>query len=322
MAAKAGNNHLNNEPKEFSAAQLSVPPEPALKSGHWRNFALMTAALALCFSVPLYELVKFAVGSDLYSYILLIPFISVYLARLKWKSLPSFSGAAQTPAIVFFAGGLAVLAGYALVRHSGFVLAEDDYLAFMASASFLFFAGGCCWFLGGKIVRALAFPIGFLVFMVPMPAFLRHEIESFLQTGSAIMAEGFFKLTGATFLRDGLVFQLPGINLEVAPECSGIHSSLVLFITSAMAGYLFLNSTWKRAILMLAVIPLALLRNGFRVYVIGELCTHIGPQMINSPIHRHGGPLFFALSLIPFFLLLIFLRRSERAGKNSKNPIN
>jgi hypothetical protein len=54
------------------------------------------------------------------------------------------------------------------------------------------------------------------------------------------------------------------------------------------------------------------------VYVIGELCTHIGPQMINSPIHRHGGPLFFVLSLIPFFLLLIFLRRSERAGKIPK----
>jgi exosortase/archaeosortase family protein len=65
------------------------------------------------------------------------------------------------------------------------------------------------------------------------------------------------------------------------------------------------------------VIPLAILRNGFRVFTIGELCIHVGPHMINSPIHRKGGPLFFALSLIPLFLLLVVLQKSERAGGRS-----
>jgi exosortase/archaeosortase family protein len=60
------------------------------------------------------------------------------------------------------------------------------------------------------------------------------------------------------------------------------------------------------------VFPLALLRNGFRVFTIGELCVHIGPDMINSPIHRRGGPLFFVLSLIPFFLLLLLLLKYDR----------
>ena len=50
------------------------------------------------------------------------------------------------------------------------------------------------------------------------------------------------------------------------------------------------------------VIPLAILRNGFRILVIGLLCVNVGPQMIHSLIHRRGGPLFFMLSLIPFFL--------------------
>jgi len=140
----------------------------------------------------------------------------------------------------------------------------------------------------------------------------------FLQHGSALAAHGFFQMTGATFLREGLIFQLPSITVRVAPECSGIHSSLVLFITSLVAGQLFLRSPWKRTILAVAVIPLALIRNGFRIYVIGELCTHIGPEMIDSPIHHRGGPLFFGLSLIPFFLLLYFLRKSERFAKKSK----
>ena len=115
------------------------------------------------------------------------------------------------------------------------------------------------------------------------------------------------------FLRDGLEFRLPDITLQVAPECSGIHSTWVLFITSLVAGQMILRRPWSRVLLCLVVLPLALLRNGFRVFVIGELCVHLGPRMIDSPIHHRGGPLFFALSLVPFFLWLYFLRQRERA---------
>ena len=278
----------------------------------------MTVVLVLAFSVPLYDLARFAAASDLYSYIFLVPLISAYLACLQRGKLPPFSGPARLPAAGFFLGGVAALAGYGLACRAGCPLTEDDSLALMMTAFILFFAGGGCWFLGKEIMRTLAFPIGFLVFLVPMPTALLNGIESLLQQGSALAAEGFFQLSGATFFRDGLVFKLPTITLQVAPECSGIHSTLVLFITSSVAGYLFLRSPWRRTFLVLAVIPLALLRNGFRVFVIGELCTHVGPEMIDSPIHHHGGPLFFALSLIPFFLLLFFLRRPERFKNNSK----
>jgi exosortase C (VPDSG-CTERM-specific) len=305
---------LKNERQEFAA-----PFAPPVKSsGSWQGFVCMVVVLLLAFSVPLYELARFAAASDLYSYILLIPFVSGYLVWVQRGKLPPWSVPSRLPAAVFSLGGLAALAGYALAKHVDFRLTDADFLALMMTAFVLFFAGGGCWFLGREIMRTIAFPIGFLGFLVPMPTFLLDGIESFLQQGSALAAAGFFQLVGATFLREGLVFRLPAITLQVAPECSGIHSSLVLFITSSVAGYLFLRSPWKRAVLILAVIPLALLRNGFRVFVIGELCTHVGPEMINSPIHHRGGPLFFALSLIPFFLLLFFLRKSERFDKHSK----
>jgi hypothetical protein len=48
--------------------------------------------------------------------------------------------------------------------------------------------------------------------------------------------------------------------------------------------------------------------------VLGELCVHVNPGMIDSPIHHHGGPLFFILSLGPFFLLLYYLRKTEPTG--------
>ena len=95
-------------------------------------------------------------------------------------------------------------------------------------------------------------------------------------------------------------------------ECSGIRSSLVLFITSLIAGKMFLKSQTHRALLAAFIIPLAIIRNGFRIFTIGMLCVHIGPEMIHSPIHHKGGPIFFALSLIPFFAFLWYLRRRER----------
>jgi exosortase/archaeosortase family protein len=111
---------------------------------------------------------------------------------------------------------------------------------------------------------------------------------------------------------------LPGITpIAVAPECSGIHSSLVLLICSLLAGWVFLEKVSFRTILTLSVVPLGILRNGFRIFTIGMLCSHVDPGMIHSPIHTRGGPLFFMLSLVPFFLLLFYLRHIERRGKES-----
>ena len=191
-------------------------------------------------------------------------------------------------------------------------LPTNDYL-FLTTAAFLglLLAAAFAW-LGTGMVRRLLFPVMFLSFMVPWPTPALDGIETFLQYASAEAASLFLAVSGEPVLRDGLVFRLPGITLQVAQECSGVHSSLVLLITSIIAGQLFFRTRWKRWALALAVIPLGILRNGFRILVIGMLCVHVGPEMINSPIHRRGGPVFFVLSLIPFFALLLWLRGGEK----------
>jgi exosortase len=128
---------------------------------------------------------------------------------------------------------------------------------------------------------------------------------------SADVSAAFFRMTGTPMLRDGNVFALPGIVIQVAQECSGIRSSWVLFITSLVASHLLLRSSWRRVALVAFVIPLGIVRNAFRILVIGLLCVHIGPEMADSAIHHQGGPLFFVLSLGPLFLLLWWLRRGE-----------
>jgi exosortase C (VPDSG-CTERM-specific) len=152
----------------------------------------------------------------------------------------------------------------------------------------------------------------FLVFLVPFPVVVTQGIEMFFQHTSSTAAHVMFLLSGTPVYRDGTYFQLPGLAIRVAEECSGIRSSLVLFITSLLAGYMFLRSPWRRAVLAFAVIPLAIVRNGFRVFTVSMLTMHVDPNAIHGPIHHQGGPLFFALSLVPFFLLLLWLRKSER----------
>ena len=269
--------------------------------------------------MPLWNLAWFAATSEFHSYILLIPFISFYLVWLKKGSFPVCSQPARKAASVFLTAGTLVLIAYWLFLHSRLKLMEDDYLAVMMISFLLFFFCICGLFLGREMLRATIFPLGLLVFMVPIPAFAMPTIDAFLQHGSAAAAQGFFSLSLMPFLRSGLTFTLPNISLQVAPECSGIQSSMVLLITGLVAGYLFLRKPGNRALLALLMIPLALLRNGFRVFTIGELCVHIGPQMINSPIHHRGGPIFFALSLIPLFLLLIVLQKTERAREKPKS---
>ncbi|PYL65541.1 MAG: hypothetical protein DMF20_08545 [Verrucomicrobia bacterium] len=79
----------------------------------------------------------------------------------------------------------------------------------------------------------------------------------------------------------------------------------------SIAEYYDRSCAWRRIVLVAFIIPLGILRNGFRILVIAVLCVNVGPQMIHSVIHRRGGPLFFALSLVPLLLLLAWLHKGE-----------
>jgi exosortase C (VPDSG-CTERM-specific) len=294
-----------------------VGTEPAPLRRQTKRFVLFVLGLSACFARPLWALGQYSLHSDFFSYILLIPVISLYLIWLKKADLPGQAGVSWKWGGAAALGGLALLIGYEWAGHSGWRPQTEDYLTLMTASYLLFLAGGCLMFFGGAILRVVAFPMAFLVFMVPMPSAMLQWTELFFQHTSAATASGFLAAAGMPVFRDDLTIHLPGFTLEIAPECSGIHSTMVLLITSVLAGHLFLRSGWKRVLLVIVVVPLAILRNGFRVFVVGELCVRISHDMINSPIHRKGGPIFFALSLIPFFALLLLLRKSELPG--SKN---
>ena len=276
----------------------------------WGGVCFVIVLLA-AFGLPLLGLANYAAHRALHSHILLIPFVSAYLLYIRRDQLPRRYVADLPLGMVLLAGGLGVLLFTYWLNFAGRAPADNYYFVLLTISFLCCFAAGGFFFLGRDWMRAAAFPVAYLIFMVPMPDAMADALESASKYASAEAANLFFHLSGTPFLRAGLVFQLPNITIEVAQECSGIRSSWVLFMTSILAANLFLKTSWRRLALIVLVIPLAILRNGFRILVIGLLCVNVGPQMIHSPIHTRGGPVFFVLSLIPLLLLLWWLRKSE-----------
>ncbi len=286
----------------------------------WRAFLLFVLASVAVFFKPLADLVASTATSQLYSYILLIPFISVYLVCLRRRSLPDPGPLAPGPAIPAFLLA-AVPWVILLIRSRGERgVGPGDYL-FLSSLSFVMvILGGVLLFLGTRALRAAPLPFLFLLFMVPLPEAAEQWAMVMLQRTSASAAHAMLSLTPVPFWRDGMMFVMPGLTVEVAEECSGIHSTVVLFITSLLAGHFFLRTTWRKALLAALVFPIGVLRNGFRIVVISVLTAYVDPNVIKGPLHRQGGPIFFALSLVILFLVLLLLRKSERPGPRDGQP--
>jgi exosortase C (VPDSG-CTERM-specific) len=281
---------------------------PALRRsplGRQLGLILFTAALCGIFAATLSHWLQFALSKERNTYLLLVPVISGYLIWIKRREIHgSFSSSATWFLLPIAIGIVATVSGRSLGD-------PIDRLSLQFFGFLNFLIAGCFLFIGGSIMRQIAFPLAFLVFAVPMPTLFVGPIEKFLQYGSAETTYWMLSLTPMPMLREGLVFKLPGISLQVAQECSGYNSSFSLLMVSAVAGYLFLQSSSRRAVLAFVVLPLALLRNAFRITTLAFLCVYVNPELIDSYIHHNGGPIFFALSLIPFFMLLWGLRKSE-----------
>jgi exosortase C (VPDSG-CTERM-specific) len=283
---------------------------PLGSAGFWVFLALLITG----FLRSLLHLAVAALGSDLNSYILLVPAVSAYFFITERDRLaPAFTRSIGIAAVPF-AFAVTALAFATIPGGRFHALSENDQLSLlMFSFVGLLWSGGY-FFLGSSWMRQAAFPMFFLIFLVPLPDPAVAWIENGLRLGSAEAANMLFALTGTPAVRSNTVFQLPNITIEVAQECSGVRSTWVLLITAIIAAKMFLTKARSRLALIAAVIPLGIARNGFRILVIGLLCVHVDPNMINSIIHRQGGPLFFAMSLVPLLLGLWLLKRRETMG--------
>jgi exosortase len=169
---------------------------------------------------------------------------------------------------------------------------------FLQRTAFLISLVGAILTIGGTpVVRALAFPLFLLIFMIPIPAVVYTQITFPLQLFASRVAEAVLALLGIPVLRDGNVLELASQKLSVVEACSGIRSLLSLTFLSLVYAYFFDTKKWMRAALFLATIPIAILANAGRVTITGIL-SEWRTDLAQGFFHSVEGWIIFIVAMI------------------------
>jgi exosortase len=118
-------------------------------------------------------------------------------------------------------------------------------------------------------------------------------------------------------LRHDLQFSLPGVDIEIAAQCSGIRSSISLVLAGIMAGHIFLQSNWNRVCLALCTIPVVIFKNALRIVTIALLGSYVDPEFLHGNLHHYGGLIFSLVSLAILIALILLLQGTERGKKET-----
>ena len=264
---------------------------------------------ALLFGPALWEIVSLGIRSDRYLQILLAPLACVQLLYLERGEI--FARSIPSLRIGISLLHLAVLLGIV----SRYAIPQDEpvRLVFTVAAMILVWHAAFIVCYGMESFHEAVYPLWCLFLMIPLPLSWLDQTSTLLQHGSAALAYLILRLTGIPVFRQGMLFSLPGLDFQVGPECSGIHSSLALLMIAIVAGYFYLRSGWMRAALMVLTIPIALLKNAIRIVVISVLGARVDRSFIDGPFHhRYGGVIFSVVAAALLVLVLAGLQRLER----------
>ncbi len=171
-------------------------------------------------------------------------------------------------------------------------------------------AGLALWQGGRPLLRALAFPVGFLLFAVPMPAALAEALTQPMKLGVSWAAVSLLDALGYAVSLDGVVIGIGPYRLLVADACAGLNSLLML----EAFGLLYLHlvrhpSTRRTLVLALAIVPIALAANVLRVLLLALVTFHFGEAAGQGLVHGASGVILFVAGLAMIWPLDQLLRR-------------
>jgi exosortase len=255
-------------------------------------------ALGLVCSVTLFvylpvlsSLVRQWASDDNYSHGFLVAPFALYFAWLRRRDLAALPIRPHWTGAVIVVGSLAVLL-------AGRIGAE----LFLARISLIGLIAGAVLFLYGVgHLRVLAFPIAFLLLMVPLPAVVFNQMAFPLQLLASSAGESVLSASGIPVLREGNILVLPTTTLEVVQACSGIRSLVSLLTLAIILGKLTEPRLWARVVLAVLALPVAIAANAARVAGTGLTAEWISPQAAEGFFHEFSGWVMF---VVAFALLL------------------
>jgi exosortase len=252
---------------------------------------LLAGAITLVYWQVFVRLVDAWANDGNYSHGYLIVPIAAYFVWERRAQLRS-----TTPHPTWF--GLVVFAGGILVLLAGLLGSE----LFLSRISLLGVLAGIVLFLfGWRHLRILAFPLAFLLLMIPLPAIIFNKIAFPLQLFASRVGETVIAAAGIPVLREGNVLILANTSLEVAEACSGIRSLISLLTLGILYGYFSDPRGWVRTAIALSAIPVAIVANGARVAGTGILAHWWGPEAAQGFFHEFSGWVVF---IVAFAMIL------------------
>jgi exosortase len=259
----------------------------------------LSAALVLMYAGVWTSLIGQWSADDNYSHGFFVVPLALYFA---WERRAAFAKIPVRPGPT----GLLVIAGSLLVWAAGMLGSE----LFLTRVSMIGVIAGAIWFVWGyRRARIMAFPVLFLLLMIPLPSIVFNQLAFPLQLVASQVGETAITAAGVPVLREGNVLHLPARTLEVAEACSGIRSLVSLLMLAIVLGCFSEPRTPARVVLAVSAIPIAILANAARVAGTGLAAEWVSPAAAEGFFHTFSGWLVFVVAFAGLLIVQQVLAR-------------
>jgi exosortase len=244
-----------------------------------------------------------------YSYGFFIPLFSGYIL---WRERERWSKTEIKPSNFGFVLQLGAV-GLFLLGSLGAELFTTRFSLLVLLAGMILFLAG--W----QMLRTVSFPLGYLMWSIPIPVIIYNQITFPLQLIASRLATAWLELVHVPVLRDGNILVMSNYSLEVVEACSGIRSLMTLMALAFAYGYLVSPLRWVRYVLAVFMVPIAIVTNGTRIVGAGILAHRFGSAAAEGFLHEFSGWAIFLVALVLMFSSYWILWSIGERRKRSAN---
>ena len=286
----------------------TIAQQTSLPFSSWVKIFIVSTLWCITF-IPVYpNLWHDWMNNSNSSHGILVPLISAFLIWSKRGRL------SKVGAIKIFNWGAVVLTVSLIL----YLISLAGHMAVIQRAMIVFSLIGLILYnFGTKVFRIMVFPLFYLLFMVPVPVSIHSLIALPLQLFATDVSHTIIQAVGIPALKEGNMLYFAQTQLEVAEACSGLRSMMAFVMLSALFAYLMDKGWWRRCILVLSAIPLAIVANIIRVTGTGILAHFYGQQVARGFLHEFSGLAVFVFGFMLMYTEYVFLNKNNVKKQNT-----